>query len=177
MDKPPTSAGRLSGFGGSMKVAEYYASDAKSSRKKRTVTKGKAAENISGDNSEVIQELQEEVAFLKKELAAKPKVSQEDLKEALQSLIPPNVFEGIAAWNAAGQQGPIYVPSAGGSNSSHQRVSPVTPQAPLLLVTSTPPAAPAVLDDAHQQVPKIDDTPAALVSTIAELEAITKVIN
>ena len=43
LDKPPTSAGRLSGFGLNMKVAEYYASDAKSSkRERRTMSKDKA---------------------------------------------------------------------------------------------------------------------------------------
>jgi hypothetical protein len=41
LDKPPTSAGRVSGFGTSMKVSEYYGSDAKT-RKERRSTKDKA---------------------------------------------------------------------------------------------------------------------------------------
>ena len=81
--------------------------------------------------------------------------------------------------SAAGQRGQIYVPSTGGSNSSINPPEMVTPEAPILLVTSTPPSA-AVLDNAHQQVPE-NDRPAAatgaLVSTPAELDAITKVTN
>ena len=43
LDKPPTSSGRMSGFGLNMKVDEYYTSDAKSSRKeRRTTSKDKA---------------------------------------------------------------------------------------------------------------------------------------
>ena len=97
----------------------------------------------------------------------------------LRQLIPPGLMEGLAAWNAAGQRGPIHVPSIVGSNSSINPPEMVTPPAPLLLVTSMPPSA-AVLDNAHQQVPE-NDRPAAatgaLVSTRAELEAVDKVTN
>lgn len=79
-------------------------------------------------------------------------------------------MEGLAAWNAAGRKGPIHLPSYTGSNSSqNQEVSPslVTPEPPLH--TSTPPSAAAL------------DRPAAgtgaLVSTLAELDALTQVTN
>ena len=89
-------------------------------------------------------------------------------------------MEGLAAWNAAGQMGPIHVPSTGGSNSSFNPPEMVvTPPAPFLLGTSTPPSA-AVLDNAHQQVPENDRIGAAtgtLVSTRNELDAITQVTN
>ena len=90
-------------------------------------------------------------------------------------------MEGLAAWNVAGQKGPIHVPSVTGSNSS-LNVSPelVTPPPPLQLVASTPPTAEddsvAVLDNAPE-----NDRPAAgtgaLVSTLAEINAIKKVTH
>ena len=38
--------------------------------------------------------------------------------ERLKSFLPPGLVEGLAAWNAAGRQGPIYVPSVSGNNST-----------------------------------------------------------
>ena len=59
LEKPPTSAGRMSGFGLNMKVAEYYASDAKSSkRERRTMSKDKAE----------VQELKQQLASLEKKI-------------------------------------------------------------------------------------------------------------
>jgi hypothetical protein len=37
LDKPPTSASRVSGFGTSMKVSEYYGSDAKMRKERRSI--------------------------------------------------------------------------------------------------------------------------------------------
>ena len=98
-------------------------------------------------------------------------------------------MEGLAAWNAGGQQGPIHVPSFTGSNSSmNQNVSPdlVTPlpnaaaQPPLHLVAPTPPTAEDTEAQPAAAVPE-NDRPAAgtaaLVSTLAEINAITKVTN
>ena len=42
LDLPPTSSGRVSGFGLNMKVGEYYQSDAKSRKERRTTSKGRA---------------------------------------------------------------------------------------------------------------------------------------
>ena len=41
MDEAPTSAGRVSGFGTSMKVSEYYGLDAKTRKGRRTTAKDK----------------------------------------------------------------------------------------------------------------------------------------
>ena len=42
VDKPSTSAGHVSGFGTSMKVAEYYQSDSKTRKERRTMSKYKS---------------------------------------------------------------------------------------------------------------------------------------
>ena len=168
MEKLPTSAGCVPGFGTSMKVAEYYQSDAKTRKERRTTTKDKAE----------VLELKKKFESLEKKVESVDKL----VDARVRQLIPPGLMEGLAAWNAAGQKGPIPVPSFTGSNSSlNKQVSPelVTPQPPLLLVTSTPPAA-AVLDNAPER-PENNDRPAAdtgaLASTPAELDAITKVTN
>jgi hypothetical protein len=161
-----------------MKVAEYYGSDAKTRKERRTMTKDKAE----------VLELKKKVESLEKKLDTTMQEKSVDnatveklVDERLRQLIPPGLMEGLAAWNAAGQRGPIQVPSFTGSNSSmNKQVSPelVTPQPQLLLVAPTPPAG-AVLDSAPER-PE-NDRPAAgtgaLVSTPAELDAITKVTN
>ena len=38
--------------------------------------------------------------------------------EKIHAIIPPGLMEGLAAWNEAGHQGPIHMPSFSGSNSS-----------------------------------------------------------
>jgi hypothetical protein len=108
LDKPPTSAGRVSGFGTSMKVSEYYGSDAKTRKERRTSTKDKAE----------VQELKKKVESLEK--IVDPTEMSKLLDERLWQIIPPGLMEGLAAWNSAGQQGPIYVPSVSGNNSSLQ---------------------------------------------------------
>lgn len=171
LDKPPTSAGRVSGFGTSMKVSEYYGSDAKS-RKERRSTKDKAE----------VQELKKKVESLEKivDPTEMSKLVDEKLQEKLRQIIPPGLMEGLAAWNAAGQQGPIYVPSVSGSNSSHQ-VSPlVTPTPPLHLVASTPPTAEAdrvVVPDNALESERPGAGTDALVSTLAEINAVKKVTH
>ena len=108
--------------------------------------------------------------------------------DRIREMFPPVLLEGIAAWTAGGQQGPIYVPSFSGSNSTmnQQNLSPdlVTPppnaaaQPPLHLVAPTPPTAVVVHTTPE---PPENNSPAAgtraLVSTLAELDAITKVTN
>ncbi|KAK1662833.1 hypothetical protein QYE76_050992 [Lolium multiflorum] len=158
LDKPPTSGGRVSGFGTSMKLSEYYGSDAKTRKLERR--------SSAKDKSEV-QELKKKVESLEKLVAEKPVENTEMmnklLDEKIRQIIPPGLMEGLAAWNAGGQVGPIHVPSISGSNSSFH-VSPTVPLHPtpqlqpppqLQLVASTPPTA-------------------ALVSTVAEIDAIQK---
>ena len=52
-----------------------------------------------------------------------------DLQQKIREIIPDELWEGLAAWNAAGRRGPLVVPSISGSNSI-QHVSPnvVTPE-------------------------------------------------
>ena len=87
-------------------------------------------------------------------------------------------MEGIAAWHAGGQQGPIHVPSFAGSTSSNN-VSPVLVTPPVLPVVDQHTPRPENDDNEHER-PE-NDRPAAgtgaLVSTLAELDAITKVTN
>ena len=89
-------------------------------------------------------------------------------------------MEGLAAWQAGGQQGPIHVPSFDGSTSSNN-VSPVLlpPVVSPVLVTPPVPPRPENNDNAHERPD--NDRPAAgtgaLVSTLAELNAIDKVTN
>ena len=52
------------------------------------------------------------------------KLLDEKVDEKLRRFLPPALLEGITAWHAGGQQGPIHVPSFTGSNSSNN-VSPV----------------------------------------------------
>jgi hypothetical protein len=154
-----------------MKVSEYYGSDAKT-RKERRSTKDKAE----------VQELKKKVESLEKivDPTEMSKLVDEKLQEKLRQIIPPSLMEGLAAWNAAGQQGLIYVPSVSGSNSSHQ-VSPlVTPTPPLHLVASMPPTTEAdrvVLPDNAPESERPGAGTDALVSTLAEINTVKKVTH
>jgi hypothetical protein len=181
---PPTSAGRISGLGTSTKFREYYHEEAKKRKERRS-------QSAAQDQAEK-EELKRKIAHLEKS-----KVDQDEVNAIVQQkileLLPARLMEGIAKWNAVGQVGPIEVPSAGGSTSSHQ-VSPkmVTPPAsipvaklmelyaselpPPVETTKTLQPAAAVLPNAPE--PEKKDRPAAArVSTLAQLNAITKVIN
>ena len=110
----------MSGFGLNMKVGEYYQSDAKSRKARR----------ITGKDKAEVEELKKKVESLEQVKEELPKLVEQGVREQLRAFLPPNLLEGIAAWNARGQQGPIVVPSLTGSNSSrNQQQSPelVTP--------------------------------------------------
>ncbi|KAK1682026.1 hypothetical protein QYE76_042874 [Lolium multiflorum] len=165
LDKPPTSGGRVSGFGTSMKLSEYYGSDAKTRKLERR--------SSAKDKSEV-QELKKKVETLEKLVAEKPVENTEMMKklldEKIRQIIPPGLMEGLAAWNAGGQVGPIHVPSISGSNSSFH-VSPTVPlhPTPASGLHQTPPQL-----QPPPQLQLVASTPptAALVSTVAEIDAI-----
>ncbi|KAK1695804.1 hypothetical protein QYE76_012501 [Lolium multiflorum] len=165
LDKPPTSGGRVSGFGTSMKLSEYYGSDAKTRKLERR--------SSAKDKSEV-QELKKKVESLEKLVAEKPVENTEMmnklLDEKIRQIIPPGLMEGLAAWNAGGQVGPIHVPSISGSNSSFH-VSPTVPlhPTPASGLHQTPPQL-----QPPPQLQLVASTPptAALVSTVAEIDAI-----
>ena len=102
---PPTSAGCVSGFGRSMKFINYYHSDADTKKERRRPSKDKA---------EVV-ELRKKVETLENQKVDSTTV-QRLVDEKLRSFLPPGLMEGLVAWNAAGRQGPIYVPSVSGRN-------------------------------------------------------------
>jgi hypothetical protein len=169
--KPPTSAGRVTGFGTSMKFIEYYSTDTDKKKERRKPAK---------DRAEVL-ELRKKLETLEKEKVDSTMVDKlvaEKVNEQLRTLLPPGLMEGLAAWNARGQQGPIHVPSFAGSTSSNN-VSPVLVTPPVLPVVDQQTPRPENNDNAHER-PE-NDRPAAgtgaLVSTLAELDAITKVTN
>jgi hypothetical protein len=57
-----------------------------------------------------------------------PDLIIEQVQQKLREIIPNELWEGLAAWNAVGRRGPLVVPNISGSNSI-QHVSPdvVTP--------------------------------------------------
>ncbi|KAK1609936.1 hypothetical protein QYE76_033609 [Lolium multiflorum] len=162
LDKPPTSGGRVSGFGTSMKLSEYYGSDAKTRKLERR--------SSAKDKSEV-QELKKKVELLEKLVAEKPVENTEMMNKLLdkkiRQIIPPGLMEGLAAWNAGGQVGPIHVPSISGSNSSFH-VSPTLPLHP------TPSTRRRSFNRRRSSNGRIDAPTATLVSTVAEIDAIQK---
>ena len=147
---------------------------------------------MSSEDKAEVEELRQKVSMLEAKQATSMDKEEVDklFEKKLRDFLPPQLIEGIAAWNAAGQVGPIQVPSGGGSNSSFN-VSPdlVTPPPtiaagqPMELDEPVPPPAEAtkaqpatvVLHNAPE--PEKIDRPAAPISTLAELNAITKVVN
>ena len=129
LDLPPTSSGRVSGFGLNMKglnmkIGEYYQSDAKSRKARRITSKDKAE----------VEELKKKVESLEQAKEELPKLVEERVNETLRAWIPPNLLEGIAAWNVRGQQGPNRqqlkqepAPVAGTGDPAAQRRGAVAP--------------------------------------------------
>ena len=70
---PPTSAGRVSGFGTSMKFGEYY----KDGMKKR---KERKSQSLANDK--------EEVEELKKKVESIPQLVTEKVEEKIRDIIP-----------------------------------------------------------------------------------------
>ena len=125
-NKKMTSSGRVAGFGLSEKVGVHFKEDAATRKERRTKREEEQARKI--------QHLEAQVAELPAQMEAK-------MEEKLRQMFPPQLWEGLAKWNAAGGVGPIPVPSVSGSNS-HQHASPnmVTPPSnpsaqPLALVS------------------------------------------
>jgi hypothetical protein len=111
--KKMTSIGHVSGFGLSTKAGVHFKEDSETRKERR---------------SKVEEAQRREIADLKAQVAALLAQMEEKFKARLRQVIPPRLWEGLAAWNAAGGVGPIPVPSLFGNNSA-QHVSPnmVTP--------------------------------------------------
>jgi hypothetical protein len=191
---PPTSSGRVSGYGTYEKVGNFRKEDPEAKKERKAAAA--AAEAASGKRE--LEELREQM----------PRMIAEQVQEKMRELLPEELWQGLAAWNAGGRRGPLVVPSFSGSNSI-QHVSPdvVTPEAaniatPQPAVTPVPPpvantnAQPVVADlvtpPTAQPVPPPATTkaqPTVLrkasrlendtgdVSTLAELAAISKVMT
>ena len=157
--KPPTSAGRVSGFGTSVKFGEYY----KDENRKRRERKSSTAE---------VERLKKKVEDLEAKKVDESTVDKM-VEEKLRAFLPPELYEGLAQWKATGQVGPIHVPSGGGSNSSFH-VSPdmVTPPATIAA------AAPQPMElEGPQTEREIDRPVAPRASPLEKLNAITEVRN
>jgi hypothetical protein len=111
---PPTSAGRVAGYGTYNKVGDFKKEDseAKKERKAAAVAAATASEKHK------VEKLWEQM----------PDLIAMQVQQKLREIIPDELWEGLAAWNAAGRRGLLVVPSISGSNSI-QHVSPdvVTP--------------------------------------------------
>jgi hypothetical protein len=194
--KKMTSARCVSGFRLTTKVDVHFKEESKSRKERR---------------SKVEEAQRQEIADLKVQVAALPAQMEEKFEARLRQVIPPQLWEGLAAWNAAGGIGPIPVPSVSGSNSA-QHVSPnmVTPPSypsadpfaglsplaadtnnaqpapvpntntrpppPLQPNTNTRPPPPPQPNTNVQPPPPPQPTQLR-VSTLAELDALTKVTN
>jgi hypothetical protein len=191
--KKMTSAGRVSGFGLTTKVGVHFKEESKARKERR---------------SKVEEAQRLEIADLKAQVAALPAQMEEKFEARLRQVIPPQLWEGLAAWNAAGGVGPIPVPSVSGSNSV-QHVSPnvVTPPSylladpfaglsPLAADNNTRPLPPPVPNtntrsspppqpntntrpppNTNVQPPPPPQPTQPRVSTLADLDALTKVTN
>jgi hypothetical protein len=127
---PPTSAGRVAGYGTYDKVDDFKEEDreAKKERKAAAVAVATASERRE------VEKLREQM----------PDLITKQVQQKLREIIPNELWEGLAAWNAAGQRGPLVVPSISSSNSI-QHVSPdvVTPDTSN--IEAQPAAAPVPL--------------------------------
>jgi hypothetical protein len=103
-----TSAGRVFGFGLTTKVSVHFKEESKARKERR---------------SKVEEAHRREIADLKAQVATLPTQMEEKFEARLRQIIPPQLWKGLAAWNASGGVGPIPVCSVSGSNSA-QHVSP-----------------------------------------------------
>jgi hypothetical protein len=108
---PPTSAGRVAGYGTYDKVGDFKKED-------REVKKERKAAPAAASENREVEKLREQM----------PDLIAEQVQQKLREIIPDELWDGLAAWNVAGRRGPLVVPSISGSNSI-QHVSPdvVTP--------------------------------------------------
>ncbi|KAK1628148.1 hypothetical protein QYE76_002463 [Lolium multiflorum] len=129
LDKPPTSGGRVSGFGTSMKLSEYYGSDAKTRKLERR--------SSAKDKSEV-QELKKKVESLEKLVAEKPVENTEMmnklLDEKIRQIIPPGLMEGFvwggglpSAKKSTGATSPIIRPKIASADDTLKETAVAAP--------------------------------------------------
>jgi hypothetical protein len=123
---PPTLAGRMAGYGTYEKVGDFKKEDCKA-KKERKATAAAAA---ASEKCEV-EKLQEQM----------PDLIAEQVQLKILKIIPDELWERLAAWNAVGRRGPLVVPNISGSNSiQHVSLDMVTPDT--ANVEAQPAAAP-----------------------------------
>jgi hypothetical protein len=112
---PPTSASRVAGYGTYDKVGDFKKEDREAKKERKAAAAAAAA---TASERREVEKLREQMS----DLIAK------QVQQKLRQIIPDELWEGLAAWNAASRRGPLVVPSISGSNSI-QHVSPdvVTP--------------------------------------------------
>jgi hypothetical protein len=142
---PPTSAGRVAGYCTYDKVGDFKKEDreAKKERKAAAAAAATASERCK------VEKLLEQM----------PDLIAEQVQQKLREIIPDELWEGLAAWNATGRRGPLVLPS-----NSIQHVSPdvVTPDT--ANVEAQPAAAPvppptAANANAHPEVALVTPPP------------------
>jgi hypothetical protein len=124
---PPTSAGRVAGYGTYDKVGDFKKED----REAKKERKAAAAAAVAASEKCKVEKLREQM----------PDLIAQQVQQKIREISPDELWEGLAAWNAVGRRGPLVVPSISGSNSI-QHVSPdvVTPDT--ANVKAQPAAAP-----------------------------------
>jgi hypothetical protein len=110
---PPTSAGHVSGYGTYDKVGNFKKEDREAKKERKAAAAAAAASEICK-----VEKLREQM----------PDLIAEKMQQKLLKIIPDELWEGLAAWNASGRRGLLVVPSISGSNSiQHMSPDVVTP--------------------------------------------------
>jgi hypothetical protein len=150
---PPTLTGRVAGYGTYDKVGDFKKED-REAKKERTATAMAAAAATASERHEV-EKLREQM----------PDLIAEQVQQKLCEIIPDELWEGLAAWNAAGRRGSLVVPSIFGSNSiQHVSLDVVTPntanvEEPHPAAALVPPPT-AANTNAHAEVALVTPPPA-----------------
>ena len=83
---PPTSAGRVSGYGTYDKVGDFKKEDPEAKKARKAVAAAAASEKRE------VEKLWEQM----------PGLIAEQVQQKIREIIPDEIWEGLAAWNAAG---------------------------------------------------------------------------
>jgi hypothetical protein len=100
---PPTSASRVAGYGTYDKVGDFKKEDRAAKRERKAA----AAAAAAASERREVEKLWEQM----------PDLIARQVQQKLHEIIPDELWEGLAAWNAAGRRGALVVPSISDSNS------------------------------------------------------------
>jgi hypothetical protein len=133
------------------KVGDFKKEDREAKKERKAAT---AAAVAAASEKREVEKLREQM----------PDLIAQQVQQKIHEIIPDELWEGLAAWNAAGRRGPLVVPNISGSNSIHH-VSPdvVTPDTANVEVQ--PAAAPVppptgANTNAHPEVALVTPPPA-----------------